>query len=913
MDAPTGRLPRPATLVHHTAEPHVVGRLMLPLVLILAVASAAGRGAADDTTDQLTYEGHIFPLFRTHCFDCHGAAEEMQGGLDLRQMRRMVQGGESGPAIVPGNADQSYLVQRVRSGEMPPGDARLSDAEISTLERWIALGAPTARPEPESIAPGIGITQEDRDYWAFQPIRRPPIDFYSEQERVRTPIDALLLSAMPQGLGFAADASRETLVKRAYLDLVGLPPGPEEMQRWLSDSTEEWYSSLINELLASARYGERWARHWLDVAGYADSEGYNARDTERPWSWKYRDYVIRSFNADKPFDRFIVEQLAGDELAGPRDGDWNEDQIELLTATGFLRMGADGSGSGADDSDSRNQVMVETLKIVSSSLLGLSVGCAQCHDHRYDPIPHSDYYALRAVFEPALDWRAWRTPEQRRVSLYTAAELAEAERIEVDIQKVYQEQNAQETKYMEQALTTELEAFEPPLRDRLRSAYETPGDKRTDEQHALLDGHPQIKINSGNLYQYISTWREEQKAFEERANKVRATKPKEEFLRALVEPEGHAPPTHLFHRGEHQQPQDIIMPAALTVLCTSGDRFTIPTDDDRLPSTGRRLNYARWLTSGRHPLVARVVANRVWMHHFGRAIVDTPGEFGRLGMQPTHPELLDWLADELMRRGWSLKQLHRTIMLSTAYRQSATRTSEADALDPDNHFYSRKSMMRLEAETIRDRMLFVSGSLSEEMGGPSIAVTENDSGQFVVDGAEPRRSVYIQSRRSHPVAMLRAFDSPLMVTNCERRTSSTVATQSLMLMNGEFTLQQAAKLAQRATSEAPALTSERVALAGEIPDADSVSDADSDSDQSTVTAPSSGQVAFAGALHAWSLAYCREPDQDEMRIAVRFLADQVEYWQQHTDDLPEEVDVYQQALTNLCHAMLSSNEFLYVD
>ena len=465
----------------------MVRRLVPHLVILLVIVSASGILTADDSADQLTFEGDIYPLFRAHCFDCHGATEEMKGGLDLRQMRRMVQGGETGPAIVPGNADQSYLIQRVRGGEMPPGDARLADAEIATLEQWIALGAQTARPEPESIAPGIGITDEDRAYWVFQPIRRPQIDYYPEQARARTPIDALLLSAMPDGLGFAPDASRATLVKRAYLDLIGLPPGPAEMQRWLDDSSDGWYSALVDELLASPRYGERWARHWMDVAGYADSEGYNARDTERPWSWKYRDYVIRSFNADKPFDRFIVEQLAGDELAGVRDGDWSDEQIELLTATGFLRMAADGSGSKADNAETRNQVMAETLKIVSSSLLGLSVGCAQCHDHRYDPIPQTDYFALRAIFEPALDWQDWRTPEQRRISLYTAAERTESERIEAGVQKVYQERNAQEAKYMEEALAKELEVFEPPLRGQLRTALETSNDKRTDEQKKLVE------------------------------------------------------------------------------------------------------------------------------------------------------------------------------------------------------------------------------------------------------------------------------------------------------------------------------------------------------------------------------------------------------------------------------------------
>ena len=395
------------------AAPRIAGIFPIAAIAVLTWSSAL---AAD-----VTFERDIRPILRAHCFDCHGATGEPKGGLDLRQVRRMQKGGESGAAIVLANVDESLLLERVRSGEMPPGETKLTPKEIDTLTRWIADGARTARPEPDTIPPGLGITPEERAFWSFQPIHRPAEPAVREvvRGRIRNPIDAFLRARMPEGVTFADDADRHTLILRTHFDLTGLPPSVEQLQQWIYDPAEDWYVRLIDSLLASPNYGERWARHWLDVAGYADSDGYTVSDPERLWAWKYRDYVVRAFNADKPFDRFITEQLAGDELAGPQQGDLTAEQIELLSATGYLRMAADGTGSGEDNPTGRNQMIGDTLKIVSTSLLGLSVGCAQCHDHRYDPIPQTDYYALRAIFTPAMDWQNWRVPSQRMVSLYT--------------------------------------------------------------------------------------------------------------------------------------------------------------------------------------------------------------------------------------------------------------------------------------------------------------------------------------------------------------------------------------------------------------------------------------------------------------------------------------------------------------
>lgn len=787
------------------------------LFSIVSLLSCCTSSTAEETPPTPSFEKDIRPIFREFCFDCHGAAEKPEAALDLRLVRFMLKGGESGPAIDPGDPQASYLLDRVKSGEMPPGEAHLPPEKITILEQWIKQGATTLRPEPESIGPGIPITLEERSFWAFQPIERPEVPALPEKERVRTPVDAFLKQAMPEGLSFSSDADRQTLIKRVYFDLTGLPPTPEELSQWQNHTSDDWYEQLVDQLLESPHYGERWARHWLDVAGYADSEGYTLRDDERPWAWKYRDYVIRSLNADKPFDRFIVEQLAGDELAGPIQADLTAEQIELLTATGFLRMAADGTGSGDNSPEARNKVMADTIKIVSSSLLGMSVACAQCHDHRYDPISQIDYYALRAVFEPAYDWQSWRVPTQRRISLYTAADREKAAEVEAEVKQIADEKSTKQTGYMAQALTKELEKYEEPLRAQLRTAYETPAKERNEGQQALLKKYPSVNITPGVLYQYLPDAAEDLKKFDQRIAEVRKQKPPEEFLRVLSEPAGHAPMTKLFHRGDHQQPKQDVAPAALTIASPEGAGPVIPANNEAFPTTGRRLAYAQWLTSGEHPLVARVLVNRIWMHHFGQGLVSTPSDFGKLGTQPTHPELLDWLADEFMREGWSLKKLHRLILTSTAWRQSSVRNPEMNAIDPENRYYWRKSLQRLEAEIIRDRMLAASGTLSRDLFGTPVAIKEDDTGQVIVDGPQTRRSLYIKARRSQPVAMLQTFDAPVMEVNCERRPVSTVATQSLMLMNGEFTLAQAAKLAERAAANPRPIDSELQQSLTELP------------------------------------------------------------------------------------------------
>jgi hypothetical protein len=873
------------------------------LLLFFPVGSAASP----------TFEKDIRPILKAHCFECHGEGEKLKGGLDLRLRRLILQGGDDGPVIVPGKPDRSPLFKLVHSGEMPKRDKKLTREQVALIKQWIAAGAKTARPEPAELGKGGAITEEERAFWSFQPIRKPAIPSTKTKDRVRTPIDAFLVSALAkQNLGFSPDAEKVTLLRRACFDLTGLPPTPAEVEAFLADAAPDAYERLIDRLLDSSHYGERWGRHWLDVAGYADSDGYSDADPPRGYAYKYRDYVIRSFNADKPFDRFITEQLAGDELAhatqeNPKSALADAEMRELLIATGFLRMGVDGTATPAvaDPGAVRNQVVADTIKIVSTSLLGLSVGCAQCHDHRYDPIPQTDYYRIRAVLEPAYDWKNWRTPDQRLLSLYTEADRKKADEVEAEAKKLAEEKEAKQKQYIDEALTKHLEKFEAPLRDQLRAAYDTPADKRSAEQKKLLADNPSVNINAGVLYQYNQKAADDLKAMDAKIAEIRGRKPPEDFVCGLTEPADKPPVTYLFHRGDPKQPKEPILPGGLSVLTPPGRSPELPGKDPDLATSGRRLAFARWLTSRTNPLVARVLVNRVWQHHFGRGLVGTPSDFGVMGERPSHPDLLDWLANDFVEHGWQLKRLHRLIMTSTAYRQSSRRDPRGEERDPENRLYWRKPVDRLDAEVIRDAILAVNGALNEAMFGPPVPVRPDVHGQIVVGidktegdnkmpvevplhGEEFRRGIYVQVRRSRPLAMLHAFDAPVMEVNCERRQSSTVATQALMLMNSQFILDQAARFARRLQQEA-------------------------------------GNDRVREVTRAWQLAFSRSPSVSELADALEFLARQADHLQSvvaETDEKAKQTDQAKpatkptpdlQAVTDLCQALLSANEFLYVD
>ncbi len=888
---------------------------MLRVPLCLIVLSAPAWAA-----ETLTFEKHVRPILKTHCFHCHGEEGETKSGLDVRLARFIMKGGEDGPAIIPGKAAESHLLQLIKKAEMPKGKAKLKDKDISTIEQWITQGAKTAKAEPEKLGPEHAFTDEERAWWAFQPIRKPATAMTNGQRvsPFTNPIDTFVARKLAENkLDFSAEADPRTLIRRAYFDLTGLPPLPEEVAAFEAsfrqgssfDMSHSSFEALADRLLATPAYGERWGRHWLDIAGYADSDGYTDKDLERAWAWKYRDYVIAALNKDKPFDQFVREQIAGDEMVPQPHKNLSADAIEKITATGFLRMAADGTGA-MNDKAAQNATIADTIKIVSTAFFGMTVGCAQCHDHRYDPITQADYYRLRAIFEPGFNTKSWKAPAGRLVSLLTDAERAVGAKIEIEAKKLDAVRLVKQEEFISEVLEKELAKAPEKDREALRAAYRLAVAKRTPAQLALLKAWPRInQLSGGSLYLYDSTNKTKHadtlKKMTEEATAVRATKPKEEFLHAFEEqPLAPAalPPTNIFFRGDIEQPKQIVKPGDLTVLA-SYRPIEIAEKNAALPTSGRRLAFANSLTDGKHPLLARVIVNQVWLRHFGKGLVNSPNDFGQLGEKPSHPELLDWLAADFMENGWSLKHLHRLIMTSRTYQQQSQRDAQRDRIDPDNRLLSRMNVHRLEAETLRDSLLAVSGRLNSALGGKPVPVTFNEEGQIIIGidtrdtagrqtgkflglkGEEYRRSIYVQARRSMPLEMFAAFDAPAMTdTNCASRPITTVSPQSLLLMNNLYMREYAQDLAQRVQREAGTDLEKQVA-------------------------------------RVFALCFGRTPSMADQLAGAEFVKAQTEHYKitpaklekvsgpTEKSDAPPEL----LGLTALCHALISSNEFLYVD
>ena len=889
---------------------HCVLSLVVAYANVVVAEEATTAGENVNADAKLTYERDIRPILKAHCFHCHGE-DATEGSLDVRLRRLLVTGGDTGAAVVPDHPDKSLLLTRLRSGEMPPEDVadRPTPDDMERIAEWIALGAPTSRPEPADVSQLPTITEEEKLFWSFQSIKRPAVPTIPGEELV-SPIDGFILQKLHErGMTFTEPADRTTLLRRICFDLTGLPPTPDQVERFLADQSPDAYARMVDELLASPSYGERWGRHWLDVVGYADSEGYANEDHVRPHAYRYRDYVIRSFQTDKPFDQFIIEQLAGDELIKSPLNNLTPEDAELLVATGFLRTAPDGTSGTVDDIDlAKNEVIAETIKVVTTSLMGMTVGCAQCHDHRYDPIPQSDYYALRAIFDPAFERKKWKNPRQRLVSLYTDEDRARAAEIETQAKAVEAQRAEKLEEYIAATFEKELAKLPEETQPLAREARDTPVKKRTAEQQQLLKKFPSLNVSAGSLYLYDQKAANELKKMADEAKKIRDTKPEEGFIRALTEQHGNLPESFLFHRGDHEQPKQQLAPAGLSIVSETSDLPEIPVDDASLPTSGRRLAFARRLTNPNHPLTARVLVNRIWMHHFGRGIVSTPGDFGFLGSPPTHPELLDWLASEFVSSGWSVKHIHRLMLNCETYQQSVLADPQAMAADPDNEWYGRATLKRLEAEAIRDSMLAMCGVLNNKTYGPPVPVMADRVGRWVLGienlnagrpgdvidmkGDEYRRSVYVQVRRSRPLASLDTFDWPRMSPNCVKRSASTVAPQSLMMLNSDFMLKTARQFSARL----------REAVPDDQPD--------------------------ERVRHLWELVYSRQPTESELASARQFLIDQASNFQAQAgfpknavlesekagkDDPTATITPESEALAILCQMVLSSNEFLYVD
>jgi mono/diheme cytochrome c family protein len=693
------------------------------------------------------FERDIAPLVVTHCLDCH-QPNKRSGGLDLSTRARLITGGEQGPAVQFDNPDKSLLLARITSGEMPPADAKdrspLSPDQINTLTAWITAGAPW----PDGRQLGIHEKPLDlakaQTFWSFQPVRRPQVPARQADERAENPIDRFIGEQLAaKGLSLAPPAARQDLLRRVSLDVRGLPPSLHDQEEFLSDAAPDAYERLIDRLLADPAYGERWARYWLDLVRYADSNGYE-RDGPKPSVWRYRDYVISAFNGDKPYDRFMVEQIAGDEL--------EDATTETLIATGFHALGTwNDEVDPLEAPQYRADELDDMIRTTAQSFLGLTLGCARCHNHKFDPLTMVDYYSLAAILAPL------KRPNKGRID--RAVPIGTPEQIAAQIAR-YEEISQLDKRLLE------LNTQKPP---------------DADEQKA---------------------------AIRQRQRQLRTETPDLPGAYRCYENPCDVPPTYLLLSGRASSPGPLMQPQVPAVLATQQPIF--PANGPQ--STLRRLTLARWIASAENPLTARVIVNRVWQHHFGEGIVATPSDFGSMGARPTHPELLDWLSDWLVYDAeWSLKKLHRLILTSETYRQATILNPKS--IDPENKLLWHFPYRRLDAEAIRDSMLAVAGNLDRTMYGSAVyfpiqaAAIEAHTDKQAAWKASPepainRRTVYAFVKRTLLVPMLETLDFCDTTQSTERRAITTIAPQALTLFNGEFVNRQAERFAERLAREA---------------------------------------------------------------------------------------------------------------
>lgn len=784
---------------------------------------------------------------------CHGSLKQ-QGGLDLRTVASRLKGGKSGPALVPGKPEASLMYSRIASGQMPPvamaKDLAVelpTDAETEKIKLWIAAGAPG--PEPSATPTEAVVTEKDRQFWSFQPPVRPAVPSVKHASAVRNPIDAFLLQKLEQkGLAYAAEAERFVILRRVFLDLTGMPPTPAEIEIYRRDTSPGAYERVVDGLLASPHYGERWGQHWLDLAGYSDSEGFGQDDGVRPFAWRYRDSVIRGLNADKPYDQFITQQIAGDELSG----DWKQakgaappEMIDRLAATGFLRATPDQTDSNERALIAeRMNVVADELEVLASSVMGLTMGCARCHNHKYDPIPQRDYYRLSAILQAAYNPYEWKAPRDREYHIGLEGEIKAAVEHNTPIQ----------------AEIKKLQARIDALAESFRKAGETgpTGD--------LEKKYPELAAQTKSLRAELQAIREKLQP--------------QPHIRILTDNEEPSV-SYLLKRGDPVGFGDPVEPGVPTVIQNVALKAYAPTSP--FPgASGRRLALARWLTQPNHPRTARVAVNQIWSRHFGRGIVASVSNFGRSGVPPSHPELLDWLATEFVARGWSMKQLHRSIVTSQAYRQTSQVDAATLAADPDNVLLSRMPLRRMDAETLYDSMITVVSRLDPAMFGAPAAIDIRPDKEVVVKptAAGFRRAIYVLHRRQTPVSLLDAFDQPPMTPNCTERRRSNVATQALHMMNGSMSWDLARYMAGHVIDE---------------------------------VGPDSARQVEA----VYQRAYARRPTPAESDVGVTAIAEFMKQWPARlaadNSDAPRAANAQWLGLANYCHAILNSAEFSFID
>lgn len=813
-------------------------RACLTLFLV-AIASFAA--------EPVSFSKQIKPILEARCLKCHGSAIQL-GKLDLRSRESSLAGGEHGPSLVPGKAESSAIYRRVAGLDKPamPMDGKLTGDESAAVKLWIDQGATWE----------TAITQahtDPRDYWAFRrPVHRTPA-------APGNPIDAFLKTT-------ASEADRVTLLRRAYFDLTGVPPSPAEAAAFLNDARPDAWERLIDRLLDSPRYGERWGRHWLDVARYADSNGFE-HDFDRPNAWRYRDYVIRAFNEDKPYDVFLREQLAGDEIPHVTN--------DSLIATGFLRNYAKVGYREKDNPEFRYDYLDDMIGTIGRGILGLTVQCARCHDHKFDPIPQKDYYRLQAVLWPAVEVDHPLVPANE-----AAAYQRKTDAVNARVAGLRKQLRSLEQPYRDLLLPPKYKTFP----ENVRVAIATPEEKRTPGQKLLASQVLlTVSVSSAEIDRVMkSEDLAAKKTLLAQIKTVELERPapipvamgitdgdyrftpdgpgdepapgkgvKKTAFEGTYTHTGpgryEPPPSFLLIHGDVNSPGTATQPGFLTLASSSDTPVELPPANGR--TSGRRLALAHWLTSAENPLTARVAVNRIWHNHFGRGLVASLDNFGKMGETPTNPELLDWLAVEFVDRGWSFKQMHRLIMTSRAYRASSS--------EPNGY-----PVHRLDAESVRDSILAVSGGLNLEMFGPPVfpelqpeILSSMSHGIWNPEKDGPkvwRRSVYVYRKRGLPFPMFDVFDLPDQNISCGARNVSTVPTQALILLNDAFVLRQARLFADRVRETGPQHPIET----------------------------------------AYRLALSRAPTAQEKAVAETFLAEH--------------------DLVGLTHVLLNLNEFLYV-
>ena len=927
---------------------------MLRIVLFLSVALPLAAQTAEDVD---FFERKVRPIFAAKCQACH-SAEIKTAGLDLSSAEGFVMGGASGPLVIPQSPSESQLLKVVSYEErlkMPPM-GKLEETEIAALEQWIERGAPWPGMEQVEVAGEkdeefTGFTDEQKAFWAFQPLSDPSPPAVNATNWVLAPIDRFVLARLEgQGLTPAPAASKETLLRRASYDLTGLPPSPEQIEAFLKDDSADAFARVVDRLLASKAYGERWGRHWLDVARYADSTG-NDEDHRYPYAWRYRDYVIDAFNEDTPYNQFVVEQIAGDLLPSAEPGTPNRRGI---TATGFLALGPKALAQ-QDKTRMLYDIYDEQVDVVSKTFMGMTMSCARCHDHKFDPFLSTDYYSMVNFFA---NTRSFKDPSTHVSKLLFVPLVPESEWTDYE---AHQEEIRRRRFGIENLAEIELEEHVAGLTDQVaqymlaaRASYEDGAAADSGLDADLLQRWIAYLKPSGEVRSHMRAWDEAvagereavaakfQESFEATFSEWRKTiqewrkevnRPAEEItmgippkprfepgenrffhevffsksgpfsfreeaeLEAVVsrktldeiarlegevaelEARGVNEPDracavqdkgpdelveqHVFVRGDYASKGDVapkVFPAILEGL-----------DQEPIRSGGSgRLELAKWLTKPDHELTSRVMVNRIWHWHFGRGIVGTPNNFGKTGEAPSHPELLDYLASRFVESGWSIKQLHRMIMLSSTYQMSSEISDAAAMKDSENRFLSHFNRRRLDVEEIRDGLLAIADALEEHAGGTIQSGFgtdgENSNDRLSVNPDEYKvRTVYLPLRRANLPALLNLFDFGDATTTQGKRALTNVAPQALFMMNSEFVAERARDLARRIL---------------ESPD-----------DSARI------REAYLSTLN-------RVPSSDEVDRGLTYLAELGERF-----DKFKEVDKWQ----SLCRVLMASNEFIYVD